>query len=333
MLPHGMSVRLSCSESDDRQGLASEMPLAETSPLPVRYNGKVETSIRPRLKHARAKNTLQAIGAAGLSRIPWLVHGFSTRSGGRSTCYGEHSLNLGFTKEDERPKVDANRRQLLLSLGAKSGNKLWPLIANRQVHSDVIHVLRNRPKQPLVGDGLITNLAGVALGVLTADCLPVLLVDRKNKVVGAFHAGWRGTAQRIAEKGVGAMRREFGSRPEDIYAAIGPGIGKCCYVVGEELRQKFQSQFDYAEALFHEVKDSDPVRQKYPLLFLNQRAPGHGDLCIELHLDLAEANRRQLRAAGIPDRNITVIGECTACNTKKFFSHRADPGHTGRMMA
>jgi len=293
----------------------------------------VETSAPRRVKRASAKNTLQVVRAAGLSRIPWLIHGFSTRSGGSSICYGERNLNLGFTKEDARTKVESNRRQLLLALGAVSGKKTWPLIANRQVHSDVIHVLNERPKEPLAGDGVITSLSGVAIAVLTADCLPVLLVDRKNKVVGAFHAGWRGTAQRIAEKGVGAMRREFGSRPEDFFAAIGPGIGKCCYVVGEELRQRFQSQFDYADALFHEVKGSDPVREKYPLLFLNQRPPGHGDLCIELHLDLAEANRRQLRAAGVPDRNITVVGECTACNTKKFFSHRADSGHTGRMMA
>jgi polyphenol oxidase len=312
---------------------ASDVERAAAFLFRVRYNGDVETSVRRRPKHSRAKNTLQVMRAAGLSRIPWLIHGFSTRLGGGSTCYGERSLNLGFTKEDARSTVEANRLQLLLYLGAKSGSKAWPLLANRQVHSDVIHVLHERPKEPLAGDGLITNQPGLALAVLTADCLPVLLADRKNKVVGAFHAGWRGTAQRIAEKGVGAMRREFGSRPEDIYAAIGPGIGKCCYEVGEELRQHFQSQFDYADELFQEVKDSDPVREKYPLLFLNQRAPGHGDLCLKLHLDLAEANRRQLRAAGVPDRNITVLRECTACNTKKFFSHRADSGNTGRMMA
>jgi YfiH family protein len=201
------------------------------------------------------------------------------------------------------------------------------------VHSDVIHVVRALPPAPLAGDGLITNLAGTAIAILTADCLPVLLVDKRNKVVGAFHAGWRGTVQRIVEKGAGVMRAEFGSRPEDLLAAIGPGIQQCCYAVGEELRQEFESQFASGADLFHEVKTSDSVREKYPLLFLNQRPPGHGDPCIRIHLDLSEANRRQLLTAGVPEKQITVLGECTACATKRFFSHRADRGRTGRMMA
>jgi YfiH family protein len=286
-----------------------------------------------RTKRVRGENRLQVMKAAGLKKLPWLVHGFSTRSGGHTTCYGGRSLNLGFTKEDAKANVEKNRTQFLLALGAATAGRPWPLIANRQVHSDIIHVLRTLPHSPLVGDGLITNLAGAGIAILTADCLPVLLVDKRNKVVGAFHAGWRGTVQRIVEKGAGIMRREFGSRPEDISAAIGPGIRKCCYAVGEELRHEFESQFAYGAELFHEVKDSDPVREKYPLLFLNQRAPGHGDPCIRIHLDLAEANRRQLRSAGVPERQITVLGECTACNTKRFFSHRAEQGRTGRMMA
>ncbi|HKF21807.1 MAG TPA: peptidoglycan editing factor PgeF [Candidatus Angelobacter sp.] len=284
-------------------------------------------------KPTRAENRVQLLQAPGLKKIRWLVHGFSTRPGGDTTCYGGRDLNLGFTKEDSREKVEKNRRQFLLTLGAVTARRPWPLVANRQVHSDVIHVLHTLPQAPLVGDGMVTNLTGVAVAILTADCLPVLVVDKKNKVVAAFHAGWRGTAQRIVEKGAGIMRREFGTRPEDTYAAIGPGIRKCCYAVGEELKHEFESQFAYAGELFHEVKDSDPVREKYPLLFLNQRAPGHGDPCIRLHLDLAEANRRQLLNAGILDRHITVLGECTACDTRRFFSHRADQGRTGRMMA
>ncbi len=300
----------------------------------VRYNGCVTTMIKPvRAKRARAENRLQILQAAGFKKLPWLVHGFSTRPAGESTCYGGRSLNLGFTKEDRRDNVENNRRQFLLALGAATAGRPWPLTVNRQVHSDVIHILRAQPRAPLTGDGLITNLPGVAIAILTADCLPVLVVDRRNKIVGAFHAGWRGTVQRIVEKGVGLMRRDFGSRPEDICAAIGPGIAKCCYAVGEELRHEFQSQFAYARELLHEVNNSDPVRQKYPLLFLNQRPPGHGDPCIQLHLDLAEANRRQLLSAGVPAKQITVLRECTACSTKKFFSHRADQGRTGRMMA
>jgi YfiH family protein len=221
----------------------------------------------------------------------------------------------------------------LLALGATSKGKPWPLVALRQIHSDMIHVVRAPGSNQLVGDGLITNLPGIALGVQTADCLPVLLIDMKNKAVGAFHAGWRGTVRRIVEKGVGVMRHEYGSLPEDIHGVIGPGIQKCCYSVGEELLSEFQSQFSYADELFHEVQESDPVRERYPMLFLNARAPGHGDQCIKIHLDLREANRRQLLTVGVPERQITALGDCTACNTRRLFSHRAEKGHTGRMMA
>ena len=185
----------------------------------------------------------------------------------------------------------------------------------------------------VVGDGLVTDLRGIALGILTADCFPVLLVDTKKKAVGAFHAGWRGTVKRIVEKGVGIMRLEFGSRPEDIHAAIGPGIQKCSFEVGEEVEDAFHTQFAYAAELFHHVQESDAVRERYPMLFMNQRAPGHGDPCIKVHLDLREANRRQLLAAGVPEANITALEDCTVCQPRKFFSHRAERGKTGRQMA
>ncbi len=276
---------------------------------------------------------LPVLRAPVLARIPWLVHAFSSRRGGQSTVYGGRSLNLGFTKDDMRENVERNRKLFLSAAGATTKNKPWPLITVRQVHSDVIHVVRSPQPGPLVGDGLITNIPGIVLGILVADCFPVLLVDGKNKAVGAFHCGWRPTAKRMVEKGLGIMRREFGTRAEDVYAAIGPGIQSCCYEVGEELREQFESQFAYAADLFHTVQESDPVREKYPMLFMNQRAPGHGDLCIKLHLDLREANRRQLLALGVPEKNISALPDCTACNTRKFFSHRAEKGKTGRMMA
>ena len=237
------------------------------------------------------------------------------------------------TKEDSAANVESNRARFLRAIGAAEQGHSWPLVAPRQIHSDLIHVIRSAKPEQLAGDGLITNLPQLALGIRTADCFPVLLVDKRNRAVGAFHAGWRGTVQRIVEKGVGALRREYGSRPEDIYAVIGPGIQKCCYEVGDDLRAQFESQFPYARELFHEVQESDPVRKKYPLLFMNQRPPGHGDLCIKLHLDLREANRRQLLEAGVPEKQITAMTACTACDTTQFFSHRAEKGRTGRMMA
>jgi YfiH family protein len=276
---------------------------------------------------------LQVLAAGNLQKLPWLVHGFSTRPNGLSTCYGSRTLNLGFTKDDLPERVERNRGRLLLALNAANGKKSWPLITLRQVHSDLIHVIQSRPDQPLAGDGLITNLPNIALAIQTADCFPILLVAPKHKAVGAFHAGWRGTIQRIVEKGLGLMRREYGTLPKDVYAAIGPGIGKCCYEVGEELKEKFSSQFSYSDELFHEVQESDAVREKYPMLFLNKRAPGHGDMVIKLFLDLQEANRRQLMAAGVPEKQITALGECTSCHPAKFFSHRAEKGKTGRMLA
>ena len=302
--------------------------------LPSIYNECVATVSRRRAaKRNLSEHKLEILRAASLNKIQWLLHGFSTRPGGLSCCYEGRSLNLGFTKEDSREHVDANRERFLLALGAGTQGRPWPFITNRQIHSDVIHVLRAVPPEPLGGDGLVTDVPGIAIAILTADCLPVLLVDCRNRVLGAFHAGWRGTVKRIVEKGIGVLRHEFGSRPEDIHAGIGPGIQKCCYEVGEELKVEFESQFAYAGDLFHEKQQPDPVREKYPLLFLKARPPGHDDLCSKFHLDLTQANYRQLIAAGLPEKQITISGECTACNTQKFFSHRAERGRTGRMMA
>lgn len=267
-----------------------------------------------------------------LTRVPWLTHGFSTRSAGFSRVYGGQTLNLGFTKQDSRSAVERNREALLRQLGAVRGKKSWPLVGLRQIHSDLIHCVTELPKQTLVGDGLITRMPGVLLSIQTADCLPVILVDTKQKAVGVFHAGWRGTVKRIVEKGVGEMRRYFGSLPKNIKAAIGPGIHHCCYEVGEEVRQQFESQFAYANDLFREAKESDPVREKYPLLFLTARAPGHGELPPKIFLDLVEANRRQLIGAGVSRKNISASELCTSCNPQILFSYRAEKGVTGRMM-
>jgi YfiH family protein len=220
----------------------------------------------------------------------------------------------------------------LSQLGAGTGKKLWPLVTIRQIHSDLIQCVTWLPEEPLVGDGLITRVPGILLAIQTADCLPVILVDTKQRAVGVFHAGWRGTVKRIVEKGVGEMRRYFGTLPRDIKAAIGPGVHGCCYDVGPEVRQQFESQFAYAEDLFREVEESNPVREKYPLLFLTARAPGHSELPTKIFLDLVEANRRQLIDVGVSPRNISASPLCTACRPDLLFSYRAEKGVTGRMM-
>jgi YfiH family protein len=279
------------------------------------------------------KNKPQLLHSEKLSKLPWLLHGFSTRRGGISRAYGGGTLNLGFTPHDSRAAVERNRDLFLKELDAANGGSSWPLVALRQIHSDLIFRVDQLPAQLLAADGLVTDTPGLVLAVQAADCLPVILVDRKRRAAGVFHAGWRGTVKRIVEKGVGEMRKHFGSDPRHLVAALGPGVHACCYEVGQEVRTRFEMQFAYASSLFQEVKESDPVREKYPMLFLTARAPGHSDLPVKLFLDLVEANRRQLLDAGVPARNIDLVGPCTACHTELLFSHRTEKGVTGRMMA
>ena len=272
-----------------------------------------------------------------LSNFPWLIHGFSTRAGGCSTCCGRKSdLNLGFTRHDAHSRVERNRaaflEMLLGKTAARSFAKSSKIVSLRQVHSDIIHRVSFVPEHHLVGDGLLTDTPGLLLAVQTADCLPVILVDVKRHAVGVFHAGWRGTVKRIVEKGVGEMRRWFGSRAQDLKAAIGPGVHSCCYDVGAEVREKFESQFAYSAELFREVKESDPIREKYPLLFLTARAPGHSELPKKIFLDLVEANRQQLLAVGVAKGNIWTSPLCTSCRSDILFSYRAEKGKTGRLM-
>jgi polyphenol oxidase len=283
-----------------------------------------------------ATNGVHWLPVPGWKRYPWLWHGFSTRKGGVSRTFCSEDapgeLNFGFSVGDDREAVTQNRRLLA---EAVSGDAATPLITVRQFHSNVLAIAPASGAALSAGckaDGLMTDEPRLLLGIMTADCIPVLVADRKRRAVAVFHAGWRGTVKRIVESGIGRMRLEFGSRPEDLIAAIGPGIGACCYAVGEEVLSSFESQFAFASDLFREVYDSDPVRTKYPMLFLTQRAPGHSPIGPSLHLDLIEANRRQLLAAGLKPSAIHLVGGCTSCQPDLFFSHRASQGHAGRMM-
>jgi YfiH family protein len=305
---------------------------------------------------APKRPSINALGP-DILRVPqwrqyyWLLHGFRTRAGGVSTVYqaGDRKLkcgelNLGLTAADLPENVIRNRelfvQALLNSTDPKSKSrqtKSPELRLLQQIHSGLLHRTSVEEKsastEPLRGDGWIATEPGTLLGIQTADCIPVLVVDVRQRVVAAFHAGWRGTLARIVERGVGRLRAEFGSQPSDLTAAIGPGIGRCCYSVGEEVQMEFASQFSYTETLFEEVFDLDPIREKYPMLFLTARAPGHSNLGPSLHLDLVEANRRQLIDAGISPEKIYALNLCTACDTRRFFSYRAEHGFTGRMVS
>jgi YfiH family protein len=271
------------------------------------------------------------VRVAGWKQYGWLRHGFSTRRGGISEVYGLNELNLGFTKEDDSERVRENRRGFRRAVtGEMGGEDGWPMVTLRQVHSATSWVVGRdeaglreavegrlataEGKAVLEGDGLVTGAPGVLLGVQTADCVPVLVVDVAKRVVGAFHAGWRGTVAGIVEQGVGMLGVEYGSRPEDMVAAVGPSIGACCYAVGDEVRGEFEARFGYARELFRTVGDS-------------------------MMLDLWEANRRQLLEAGVAGERITVLGECSGCagvgtsEGRRYYSHRMEKGFAGRMMS
>ena len=170
----------------------------------------------------------------------------------------------------------------------------------RQVHSATVLNAAGLSDRGAEGDGLITDLPGVAVGIRTADCVPILMLDSQARAVAAVHAGWRGTAAGIIEECVRRMRSEFSTVPENIYAALGPSIGACCYQVGMDVAERFRKW--------------DAVR------------PGN-------HVDLGKANRLQLQAAGVPIEQIFDAGLCTFCHPGRFHSFRRDPNDPGRMIS
>jgi YfiH family protein len=261
-----------------------------------------------------------------IRRLSWLVHGFSTRLGGASTLEARKLLNLSFTEWDAPENVLENRRRLQKAVGAKE----FTLVAMEQIHSDVIHSFSGVPVRPCRGDASTTKKTGLLLGTQTADCVPILLVDRKKRAVAAIHAGWRGTLARVAQKTVGRMQLEYGCQPADLLAAIGPSIRPCCYEVGADLVVQFTSQFADGAEYFDEARTGD---EPNPLQWLNRRPPGHQPPPKNVHLDLSKANRSQLLAAGLRAQNIYSSDLCTACRADLFFSYRKEGPVSGRMLS
>jgi YfiH family protein len=160
--------------------------------------------------------------------------------------------------------------------------------------------------------------------------VPVLLVDPKVRAVAAVHAGWRGTLARIVAKAVGGMQMQFGSKPANLLAAIGPAIGGCCYEVGTEVAAEFFSQFAEAPRWFDEFRTGD---EPNPVQWLNMMPPGHQPPPKNLLLDLKKCNRAQLLEAGLSAQNIFVSDLCTCCRRDLFFSYRKEGVQTGRLMS
>jgi YfiH family protein len=274
----------------------------------------------------RTSRGVRILQVPAFSKLPWLTHGFSTRPGGVSTADGEKVLNLGAVDWDSRENVTENRCRFQSALGADR----LTLIPLSQFHSDVVCVFNSAPAEPCRGDASATNRPGLLLAVQTADCAPILLVDPKKRVVAAVHAGWRGTLQRIAAKTVGRLHMQFGSRPQDLLAAIGPTVGGCCYEVGTEVASAFAAQFTTAAEFFDELRTGD---EPNPLQWLNMLPPGHQPPPKHVLLDLKKANRSQLIEAGLRPTNIFVSDLCTACRTDLLFSYRKERARSGRLMS
>lgn len=258
---------------------------------------------------------------AGWERYAWLRAGFSTRFAGSSRAYGEGELNLGWTNEDDPAVVARNRAAFARAV---ADGTAMELVTVGQVHSAAVRDLEVEEgpwmtaegKAALEGDGLVSASAGRLLAILTADCVPVLVADTRTHAVGAFHAGWRGTLGRIVQRGVAMMEERYRSRAEDLVAAIGPCIGACCFEVGEDVWEAFGAEFADAAELF-------------------VRVPGSAG---KFRMDLVEANRRQMVAAGVRAGQVSVAGECTACaraedGRRRFYSYRAEGGRCGRMLS
>jgi YfiH family protein len=295
----------------------------------------------------RRAGDLQILQAPPFAILDWLVHGFSTRPGGASKLeilrdgkkVSEKVLNLGFTDWDTRATVLSNRKNFLAAVGASK----MRLVALRQIHSDIAHRVDaaksiesqgSSPEVPLQGDALFTREPGLLLAIQTADCIPILLADTKRRAIAAIHAGWRGTLHRIAEKTLGRMQMEFGTRPQDVVAALGPEIGQCCYEVGADVAKEFQAQFPNARDWFEGPFDALASGENDPnwLPWLTMRPPGHPQPPPRVRLDLLAANHAILAGAGVPTENIATSGFCTACRTDLFFSYRRERT-TGRLMA
>ena len=277
----------------------------------------------------KLRTSVASIGfleVAAFNAFPWLIHGFSTSQGGVSPLNGSKVLNLGFTEWDARENVQKNRKLFQSGLAA---NEL-ALVSLKQFHSDVVCGFSTVPGEPPSADASISNTPSLLLGVQTADCVPILLLDPQKRAIAAVHAGWRGTLQRIVEKTIGRMKMEFKTNPSDLLAAIGPAIGGCCYEVGTEVAAAFHSQFANASEWFDELRTGD---EPNPLQWLNQFPPGHQPPPKNVRLDLRKANRAQLLAAGLRPQNIFVSDLCTACRPDLLFSYRKQGSESGRMMS
>lgn len=248
------------------------------------------------------KDGLVYLTFPSFDKFSWLINGFSTRAGGVSEGYLA-SLNLSLNQNEPREVTLENYRRISRAIGFQ----IEDLVLTQQTHTaNVIRVHAadrgagiTRPLPWHDVDGMVTDSPDTVLTLFTADCVPLFFVDPVHRAIGVAHSGWRGTAAHIGAVTVRRMTAEFGTRPSDMFAAIGPSICRDCYEVSADVAGHFPDAF------------AQPGRPRH------------------FQLDLQGANRQILRDAGIPDSHIADAGLCTACNPELLFSHRASGGKRG----
>ena len=248
-----------------------------------------------------------------LSEIKFINHAFSTRLGGVSEGIFS-SMNMAFNRGDDPDRVSENYKRICNS----AGFEFESLTASAQDHHTYVRAVTKadrgvgiyKPRDMESVDALITNESGVTLVTYYADCTPLFFVDVNKKAIGLAHAGWRGTVGRIGEKVVKEMGERYGTKPENITAAIGPAISVCCYEVDLPCAEHFLA-----------LTDLKPEKFVFP------KEGG------KFMIDLLETNRQILVAAGVKNENITISDLCTNCNSGLLWSHRATKGRRGTMSA
>jgi YfiH family protein len=231
-----------------------------------------------------------------------VTHGFLTRIGGVSPApYA--SLNFDARDTDPAENVEKNKALFHEAFDVPTGR----LVTVSQVHGKEILVIEGPlPDKPVEADAIVTNETGVAIGMLTADCQPILLFDPVNRAIGAVHAGWKGTALGIVVETGELMWKKYGTRPEDLIVSLGPCIGPCCYKVGWNVLEEYMKRHREADCF----SENDGLR-----------------------MDISLANSIQLALIGVKNENISNDASCTSCNSDLFFSHRKDNGRTGRQLS
>ncbi len=235
-------------------------------------------------------------------------HGFSTRLGGVSTGHCA-TMNISTTRGDDPAAVEENRRRIAKAIGVRAENMTY----TNQTHTTNVAVVeaKDRGKRFMETDGMVTNVPEICLVTFYADCVPLFFVDPVHRAIGLSHSGWRGTVGKMGKVTVERMRKEYGTDPAQVVAAIGPSICQDCYEVSEDVIEKFRENFDKAlwPELFYEKADG-----KY-------------------QLNLWRANQAVLAEAGVPRENIAVTNLCTHCNPDILFSHRSTGTARGNLSA